>query len=122
MGGGNFSKCCGAAEQRQLAFVSSTGAVETNFINTAREAIEFVQRCPRPTPNHSRVKSDVLRSKSIRRSSVNRGPHFAHFHANRQKPEGTGFWRGLISKPIAAALKEVGYGDFVSGPRGVFQF
>ena len=40
-------------------------------------------------------------------------PHFAHFHANDKNLKGPGFGE-VDFKPIAAALKQVGYTSFVS--------
>jgi len=40
-------------------------------------------------------------------------PHFAHFHANDKNLKGPGFG-DVDFKPIAAALKQVGYNGYVS--------
>ena len=40
-------------------------------------------------------------------------PHFAHFHANDKNLKGPGFGE-IDFKPIAGALKSVGYNGFVS--------
>jgi sugar phosphate isomerase/epimerase len=40
-------------------------------------------------------------------------PHFAHFHANDKNLKGPGFG-DVDFKPIAAALKQVGYDGYVS--------
>jgi sugar phosphate isomerase/epimerase len=87
---------------------------ETNFINTAAEAISFAQQfnsaamkivldvkamCsePRPIP-------DIIRQS---------WPHFAHFHANDKNLKGPGFGE-VAFEPIAAALNEVNYQGWVS--------
>jgi sugar phosphate isomerase/epimerase len=88
--------------------------VETNFINTAAEAIEFV------TPFRSRrfkiildVKAMSSEGKPIPQIIRESWPHFAHFHANDKNLKGPGFG-DVDFLPIAAALKEVGYDGFVS--------
>ena len=87
---------------------------ETNFINTAADAIEFVK------PFHSSAFKIILDVKAmsseakpipqiIRESAL----HFAHFHANDKNLKGPGFGE-VDFKPIAAALREVGYHGYVS--------
>ena len=63
---------------------------ETDFINTAEAAIRFTQQFA--SPHFKIISSDgqghVRRSPSrFRKLSANAWPHFAHFHANDQKPE-----------------------------------
>ena len=87
---------------------------ETDFVNTAAEGIEFIRQfdsdafkiildvkamCsdPKPIP-------DIIRDSH---------PNFAYFHANDANLKGPGFG-DIDFKPIFGALKEVGYGGFVS--------
>lgn len=87
---------------------------ETNFINTAAEAIQFIQRVPSP---RFKIILDVKAMSSealpvpeiIRRSS----PHFAYFHANDKNLKGPGFGE-VDFAPIGAALKQVGYDGYAS--------
>jgi sugar phosphate isomerase/epimerase len=87
---------------------------ETNFINTAAAAIEFVK------PFDSAafkiildVKAMCSESKPVLQIIRESQPHFAHFHANDQNLKGPGFG-DVDFKPIAATLREVGYDGFVS--------
>src|SRR5262245_30364619 len=87
---------------------------ETNFINTAAEAIEFVK--PFSSPAFQiilDVKAMCSEAKPIPQIIRDSSPHFAHFHANDKNLKGPGFGEADF-KPIAAALKEVGYSGFVS--------
>lgn len=88
--------------------------VETNFVNTAAEGIRFAQQFD------SRAMSVILDVKAmsseptpipqiIRASKGN----FAYFHANDPNLKGPGFG-DMDFKPIAAALREVGYDGVVS--------
>jgi sugar phosphate isomerase/epimerase len=87
---------------------------ETNFINTAEEAIRFVEQLHTP---HFKIILDVKAMSSetktipeiIRESSG----RFAHFHANDKNLKGPGFGE-VDFYPIAAALKDVRYNGFVS--------
>jgi sugar phosphate isomerase/epimerase len=88
--------------------------VETNFINTAAEAIEFVK--PFNSPRFKiilDVKAMCSESKPIPQIIRESWPHFAHCHANDKNLKGPGFG-DVDFKPIATALKEVGYAGYVS--------
>jgi sugar phosphate isomerase/epimerase len=90
------------------------GPAETNFINTAAEAIDFVQRLP---SHHFKIILDVKAMSSepdpIPQIIQQSWPHFAHFHANDPNLKGPGFGQ-VDFQPIAHALKAVGYNGFVS--------
>jgi sugar phosphate isomerase/epimerase len=87
---------------------------ETNFINTAAEAIRFTQQLGSP---HFKIILDVKamcsETKSIPQIIRESWPHFAYFHANDRNLKGPGFG-DVDFKPIAAALREVGYEGVVS--------
>ncbi|MBP9901567.1 MAG: sugar phosphate isomerase/epimerase [Verrucomicrobia bacterium] len=87
---------------------------ETNFINTAAEAIEFVK--PFNSPAFKiiiDVKAMSSEAKPIPQIIRESWPNFAHFHANDTNLKGPGFG-DVDFKPIAAALREVGYDGYVS--------
>ena len=103
------------AEQRQVTICFEPLApFETNFINTAEEAIRFTQQLNTP---HFKIILDVKamysEAKPITQIIRDSWPHFAYFHANDKNLKGPGFG-DVDFKPIAAALKEVGYKGFVS--------
>jgi len=87
---------------------------DTNFINTAAEAIRFAQQMESP---HFKIILDVkaMCSESTPIPQIIREswPHFAYFHANDRNLKGPGFG-DVDFKPIAAALREVGYDGVVS--------
>ena len=88
--------------------------VETNFINTAADAIRFVEQFG--SPNFQiilDVKAMCSESKPIPQIIRESWPHFAHFHANDKNLKGPGFGE-VDFKPIAAALRDVGYDGYVS--------
>lgn len=87
---------------------------ETNFINTAAEAIEFVK--PFNSPAFKiiiDVKAMCSEARPIPQIIRESWPHFAHFHANDKNLKGPGFG-DVDFKPIAATLREVGYNGYVS--------
>jgi len=87
---------------------------ETNFINTAAEAIRFVQQLHTP---HFKIILDVKamcsETKAIPEIIRESWPHFAYFHANDENLKGPGFGE-IDFKPIASALEGVGYKGYVS--------
>ena len=110
-----FRGAVARAEKRQVTICfEPLSPAETNFINTAAEAIEFVKLF-----GSSRfqiildVKAMCSEAKPIPQIIRESWPHFAHFHANDKNLKGPGFGE-VDFKPIAAALKEVGYAGYVS--------
>ncbi len=87
---------------------------ETNFINTAADAIRFVNYFRSPSFKIILdVKAMCSEGKPIPDIIRASWPHFAYFHANDQNLKGPGFGE-IDFKPIAAVLHEVGYEGFVS--------
>jgi sugar phosphate isomerase/epimerase len=87
---------------------------ETNFINTAADAIKFIQRVP--SPNFKiilDVKAMSSEAKPIPQIIEESWPHFAYFHANDKNLKGPGFGE-IDFMPIVVALRNVGYNGVVS--------
>lgn len=103
-----------AAEKGVTICFEPLSTAETNFINTAAEAIEFAAEFNSPGMSIILdVKAMFAEGKPIPdiiRASKGR---FAYFHANDSNLKGPGFG-DVDFKPIAAALKEVGYDGYVS--------
>jgi sugar phosphate isomerase/epimerase len=87
---------------------------ETNFINTAEEAVRFIRAIRAPSLRIILdVKAMCSESKPIPQIIQDSWPQFAYFHANDKNLKGPGFGE-VDFKPIAAALKQVGYEGYVS--------
>jgi sugar phosphate isomerase/epimerase len=87
---------------------------ETNFINTAAEAIRFVGQFRSASMKIILdVKAMSSESEPIPRLISQSWPHFAHFHANDKNLKGPGFGE-VDFGPIAAALGQTGYDGWVS--------
>ena len=112
---GTFRDGVRQAEQRGVTICFEPLApVETNFINTAAEAVRFTQQLG--SPNFKiilDVKAMSSEAKPIPQIIRESWPHFAYFHANDANLKGPGFGE-VDFRPIAAALKEVGYDGTVS--------
>ena len=110
-----FRNAVAQAEQRDVTICFEPLApAETNFINTAAEALQFIQQLPSPRFKLILdVKAMCSEAKPIPQIIRESWPHFAHFHANDRNLKGPGFG-DVDFKPIAAALKTTGYQGFVS--------
>lgn len=107
--------CVNVAEDRGVTFCFEPLAPgETNFINTAAEAIDFAWRFESPAMSVildvKAMSSEGTPVPEIIRAS--RG-EFAYFHANDSNLKGPGFG-DVDFVPIAAALREAGYDGVVS--------
>ena len=110
-----FRDAVARAEQREVTICFEPLApAETNFINTASEALQFIQQVPSPRFKLILdVKAMCSEAKPIPQIIRESWPHFAHFHANDRNLKGPGFG-DVDFKPIAVALKTTGYQGFVS--------
>jgi sugar phosphate isomerase/epimerase len=87
---------------------------ETDFVNTAAEAVRFVGQLGSPAFKIILdVKAMCSEAKPIPQLIRESWPHFAYFHANDRNLKGPGFG-DVDFRPIAAALREVGYDGTVS--------
>jgi sugar phosphate isomerase/epimerase len=112
---GTFREAVKRAEQREVTIAFEPLApAETNFINTAAEAVQFTERLKSPRFQIILdVKAMCSEAKPIPQIIHESWPHFAHFHANDRNLKGPGFG-DVDFRPIATALKEVGYQGYVS--------
>jgi sugar phosphate isomerase/epimerase len=120
----------GAAEERCVGFfrrlaphltncgvtvaIEFLGPLETNFINTAAEAIGLLRRIDSPNVRlHLDVKAMAADTRPISETVRDSLPWTAHFHANDPNLSGPGM--GAVDFPsIAAELVRGGYDGWVS--------
>ncbi|MCS1409474.1 MAG: D-tagatose 3-epimerase [Verrucomicrobia subdivision 3 bacterium] len=103
-----------AAERDVIICFEPLAPAETDFINTAEEAIRFTKEFD--SPNFKiilDVKAMCSMSKPIPEIIKESAGEFAYFHANDENLKGPGFGE-VDFQPIAQALKEVGYEGYVS--------
>jgi sugar phosphate isomerase/epimerase len=110
-----FSDAVRKAEDRAVTFcLEPLSPAETNFINTAAEAIAFTRPFNSPAMKIILdVKAMCSEAKPIPQIIRESAPHIAYFHANDRNLKGPGFG-DVDYRPIAAALREVGYNGDVS--------
>jgi sugar phosphate isomerase/epimerase len=104
-----------AAEQRGVTICfEPLPAEDTNFINTAAEAVRFTRQLQSP---NFKVILDVraMSHEALPVADVIRASkgEFAYLHANDKNLKGPGFGE-VDFRPIAAALRDVGYDGTVS--------
>jgi sugar phosphate isomerase/epimerase len=110
-----FRKPVMRAEKRGVTIcVEPLSPVETNFINTAAEAIRFVEQLNSP---HFKIILDVKamssESKPIPQIIKESAAYARYFHANDPNLKGPGFGQ-VDFQPIAGALTTAGYQGYVS--------
>jgi sugar phosphate isomerase/epimerase len=94
--------------------IEPLSAAETNFLNTAAEAVRFSQQFESPSVRIILdVKAMCAESQPISDIIRQSWPHFAHFHANDKNLKGPGFGE-VDFRPIAAVLRKTGYAAYVS--------
>jgi sugar phosphate isomerase/epimerase len=87
---------------------------ETNFVNTAAEGIRFAQQFNSPAMSIILdVKAMSSEAKPVPQVIRESRGNFSYFHANDANLKGPGFG-DVDFKPIAAALRDVGYDGMVS--------
>src|ERR1041385_3904421 len=96
-----FKNAVKKAEQRKVTICfEPLSPAETNFINTAGDAIRFVERLASPAFQIILdVKAMCSESKTIPQIIRESWPRFAHFHANDKNLKGPGFGE-VDFKPI----------------------
>lgn len=103
-----------AAKRDVTICLEPLAPVETNFINTATDAVRFVQQFNNP---HFKIILDVKamssEAKPIPQIIRESWPNFAYFHANDRNFKGPGFG-DVDFQPIAATLHQTGYQGYVS--------
>jgi sugar phosphate isomerase/epimerase len=110
-----FRPAARKAEERGVTICfEPLSPAETNFVNTAAEAIRFAQQFN--SANFKIIldaKAMCSEAKPIPQIISESWPHFAHFHANDKNLKGPGFGE-VDFVPIAAALRKAGYNGYVS--------
>jgi sugar phosphate isomerase/epimerase len=103
-----------AEERGAVICFEPLAPAETNFINTAAEAIRFAEQFRSPAIKIVLdVKAMCSEAAPIPEIIHASWPRFAHFHANDKNLKGPGFGQ-VDFQPIAAALRETGYDGYVS--------
>ena len=94
--------------------VEPLGPQETNFLTTAAEAIELIERVGLPQVRlHLDCKAMATEAAPMVDLIRQYHPWMAHFHANDPNRQGPGFG-ALDFVPILRTLDEVGYDGWVS--------
>ena len=111
-----FKACGDEAARHGVTFaLEPLTAKETDFLNTKDETVRLIEAIGCPAVRlHLDVKAMVGQEDRPPEAIIREGArHLAHFHANDVNLRGPGFGE-VDFRPIARALKDIGYGGFVS--------
>jgi len=110
-----FTDCLPLARKRGVTIcIEPLAREETNFINTAAEGIKLVDEIgSRCFKLHLDVKAMHDEARPIEAIIESSRGYLAHFHANDANKKGPGFG-DTDFVPILRALKQTGYGGYVS--------
>lgn len=102
-------------EEKSIYFcIEPLARSETNFINTAEEAIEIIEEINHPYLKlHLDVKAMSDEGKPIPEIIKKGAKYLKHFHVNDKNLLGPGFGE-IDYKPIIEQLKEIGYNGWLS--------
>jgi len=110
-----FINSLGRAEERGITIcLEPLARAETNFINTAKEAVSLIKEINHPHFQlHLDVKAMSDEGRSIPDIIKENKDYLFHFHANDPNGLGPGFGK-VDFAPIIKALKEIKYSRFIS--------
>jgi sugar phosphate isomerase/epimerase len=103
------------ASERGIVFcIEPLAPIETNFINTAREAVQFAEAANSPAMKIILdVKAMSSEGRPIPEIIAESAPWIGYFHANDPNMKGPGFGQTDF-RPILDALQRANYDGFVS--------
>jgi sugar phosphate isomerase/epimerase len=110
-----FAPCLELAARHNVTLaIEPLGPKETDFLNTAAEGIELIELIGHPNFRlHLDTKAMSSEQTPIPEIIRQSARHLAHFHTNDPNLLGPGMGE-LDFVPIIAALKEIGYGGYLS--------